>query len=157
MPDAPRSRHVEAAECLSELLHIGERLELVAAGQAPARFASLQAFGHRSTKPLQPTFVAAIASGNLVAARRVVDTAVAKISTVIARQVASQLRSKTTSSLMKTRARIRCSFCGGLGLGLAGPARVAIFRACALNATDLLTESRDSASARERRRRTTKS
>ena len=157
MPDAPRSRHVEAAECLSELLHIGERLELIAAGQAPARFASLRAFGHRTTKPLQPTFAAAIASGNLNAARRVVDTAVARISRVIARQVASQLRSRTASSPMKTRARIRCSFCGGLGPGLVGPARVTICRACALNATDLLTESRDRGSARERRRRTTKS
>src|SRR5512134_1037549 len=139
MTQAAAAYDPAAHECLTELLHLGERLALVTAGEAPPRFTTSRAFGHRTTSSLRDTFEAAVQAGNMAVARRVLDTAVARVSRVISRQLAAQRRAKRQAQSVQFRARARCSFCGSIG-----PAAVAasatICRTCALNATDVLAD-----------------
>jgi hypothetical protein len=154
--DRIRTGPEAAHESLLALLRLSERLDLLAAGEAPARLSSTPAFAHRTTRPYLAPFEAAVSSRNFTAARRILGTAVASLSKVIARQLAAQRTRLTVSKQLKSRARAVCAFCGARGPAAVG-SHVAICRSCAINAAELLTGvSRANTSRKHRSRPTTR-
>jgi hypothetical protein len=152
--DRVRTGPAAAQESLVALLNLRERLDLLAAGEAPARLSPTPAFAHRTAKPYLAPFESAVSSRNFTAARRILDTAVASLSKVIARQVAARRTRLTVSERLKSRARAVCAFCGARGPAAVG-SHVAICRSCAIDAAELLTGVRRAYTSRKPRSRPT--
>ncbi len=134
-----------------DLLRLGERLELAAAGEAPVRVWPTNGFSHPSTRPYLAAFEAAAEAGEFGTARRVLSAAVAVLQSLVGRQLAEEERRRRSAGSLKRRTRVVCSFCGERGPTV-GRSGAAICGSCALEAAELVSELGRTSEKRARRR-----